>query len=48
MMTVDAVLVTTVATTFCAGGRVGIGLGVGVVGGGAMQALLSSFIIVPN
>ncbi len=48
MMTVEAVLVTTVATTFCAGGSVGFGLGVGVVGGGTMHADLSSFILVPS
>ncbi len=48
MMVVEAVLVTTFATTFCAGGSVGIGLGVGLVGGGATHALPSSFIRVPS
>ena len=48
MRVVDAVLVTTLAATFCAGGMVGMGRGVGVVGGGAMHALPSSFIRVPS
>lgn len=37
MMMVEADFEMTVATTFCSAGRVGMGLGVGVVGGGPGQ-----------
>ena len=36
------------ATALVAGSKVGIGLGVGVVGGGTIHELLSDFITVPN
>lgn len=45
---VDAVLVTAVVAVFTAAGSVGFGRGVGVVGGGTMQASSLSFMIRPS
>lgn len=47
MMMEHAPRVAAVATVFSSGGRVGIGLGVGVVGGGTIHELLSAFMTVP-
>lgn len=47
MMTVEAVRVTAPVTALVSAGSVGMGLGVGVVGGGTMQELLSAFMTVP-
>merc|ERR1719234_2118990 len=47
MMRVDAVLVRAVIPDSILLSIVGIGRGVGVVGGGTMQELLSAFITIP-
>ena len=47
MIRVDADFAIPVVTVLTAGAMVGMGRGVGVVGGGTIQALLSAFITVP-
>ena len=47
MMRVEAPLLRPPVTLFTSAAMVGMGRGVGVVGGGTMQLLLSAFITVP-